>query len=470
MEYQLLKTEQKALEINLNTTIYGTFAEIGAGQEVARNFFQAGAAANTIAKTMSAYDKTYSDAIYGSEASGRYVCESRVYKMLDHEWQLLDERLKAVKPTATFFAFSDSVTTINYSKTVNGQGWLGIRFQLVPGEEPNEIVVHTKLLDNDTKLQQEAVGVLGVNLLYAVYYLNHDPKQLVKSLHDGLRGRLNVDHIRLTGPNFNHVDNRLLVFYLVKYGLTELAIFDENHMGVHASEILYKKSLMVVRGHFKPPTLVTLDVFKSGFEQFLLEPNVHEEKSMIMAELTLDYLRSYSTELDEEDFLQRADLLNLLGYKVIVSDCTNHQMMINYMSDHKIQNLGLVIGVRELLDIINEKYYENRDGRLLVAFGELFTRNIKIFAYPALDKEKNNTLTAYNLPVPEGISFLYKHLINAQQIVEIDHYNPDLLKILPQNILEEIKKGSDVWKQGVPDIIYQTIVEKGYFNFKKQEN
>jgi len=225
-----------------------------------------------------------------------------------------------------------------------------------------------------------------------------------------------------------------------------------------------------VRGHFKPPTLVTLDVFKSGFEQFLLEPNVHEEKSMIMAELTLDYLRSYSTELDEEDFLQRADLLNLLGYKVIVSDCTNHQMMINYMSDHKIQNLGLVIGVRELLDIINEKYYENRDGRLLVAFGELFTRNIKIFAYPALDKEKNNTLTAYNLPVPEGISFLYKHLINAQQIVEIDHYNPDLLKILPQNILEEIKKGSDVWKQGVPDIIYQTIVEKGYFNFKKQEN
>ncbi|HOY14871.1 MAG TPA: TonB-dependent receptor, partial [Saprospiraceae bacterium] len=125
MEYQLLKTEQKALEINLNTTIYGTFAEIGAGQEVARNFFQAGAAANTIAKTMSAYDKTYSDAIYGSEASGRYVCESRVYKMLDHEWQLLDERLKAVKPTATFFAFSDSVTTINYSKTVNGQGWLG---------------------------------------------------------------------------------------------------------------------------------------------------------------------------------------------------------------------------------------------------------------------------------------------------------------------------------------------------------
>ena len=466
MDYQLLKTEQKALEINLNNAIYGTFAEIGAGQEVARNFFQAGAAANTIAKTMSAYDKTYSDAIYGPEISGRYVCEARLYKMLDHEWQLLDERLRNIKPDSTFFVFADTVTTINFSKTIKGQGWLGIRFQLVPDGPPNEIVIHTKLLDNDAKLQQEAIGVLGVNLLYAVYYLNHDPKFLVKSLHDGLRGRITVDHIRLSGPNFNHVDNRLLVFYLVKYDLSELAIFDKNHLGIHASEFLYKKSLMVVRGHFKPPTLVTLDVFKSGFATFIQEPSVEESRSLIVAELTLDYLRSGDGELDEEDFFQRADLLNALGYKVMVSDCTNHQVMINYMADYKIPKLGLVIGVRELLDIINEKYYTNRDGRLLVAFGELFTRNIKIFAYPASDQNGGEVLTAYNLPVPDGITFLYKHLINENQIVEIQNYNEDLLNIFPHKVLDMLQLDEPGWEEMVPEVVASTIKEKGYFKSK----
>ena len=467
MEYQLLKTEQKALEINLDLSIYGTFAEIGAGQEVARNFFQAGAAANTIAKTMSAYDKTYSDAIYGFEESGRYVCESRLYKMLNHEWQLLEERLNNVRKESTFFVFSDTVTTINYTKTAKGQGWLGIKFQLIPGGEPNEIVVHTKLLDNDTKLQQEAIGVLGVNMLYAVYYHNHDPRILVQSLIDDLHGRLTVDLIRLSGPNFNHVDNRLLIFYLVKYGLTELAIFDENHKAIHASEFLYKKSLMVVRGHFKPPTLVTLDVFRSGYEQFIQEPIVDPNKSFIVAELTLDYLKSFDQDLDEEDFLQRADLLCHLGFKVMVSNCTNHQIMINYMADYKIQIIGLVIGVRELLDIINEKYYQNRDGRLLVAFGELFTRNIKIYGYPALNSEDKSILTAHNLPVPDGITFLYKHLINTQQIVEIENHDPTLLKITPQSVLEEIKNGPGSWEDELPPVIAAKIKEKGYFEYMK---
>ena len=245
-----------------------------------------------------------------------------------------------------------------------------------------------------------------------------------------------------------------------------MAIFDENHLGIHASEFLYKKSLMVVRGHFKPPTLVTLDVFKGGFQQFLKEPNVEVEKSYIVAELTLDYLRSGTGELDEEDFFQRADLLNALGYKVMVSDCTNHQVMINYMEDFKIPNLGLVIGVRELLDIINEKYFTNRDGRLLVAFGELFTRNIKIFAYPAKEAD-GSLLTAYNLPVPDGITFLYKHLVNEQQIVEIDNYNEELLTILPHEVLDKLQLGETGWESQVPDIVAAIIKEKSYFKFRK---
>jgi len=462
MEYQILKTEQKALEINLNEGIYGTFAEIGAGQEVARNFFQAGAAANTIAKTMSAYDKTYSDAIYGPEASGRYVCESRLYKMLEHEWNLLDERLKTIKPNTSFFVFADTVTTINYSKTVKGHGWLGLRFQLTPGSPPNEVVIHCKLEDNDIKLQQEAVGVLGVNLLYAAYYHKDNPRVLVKSLLDGLQGRLTVDLLRVKGPDFDNYDNRLTTFYLVKYGLTELAIFDENRMGIHASEFLYKKSLMVVRGNFRPPTNVTLDVFKTGFEQFKNEPYIDENLSYIIAELTLDYLKDVDGHIDEDDFLQRAELLCMLGHKVLITNCNNHQMIINYMTDYKIKNLGLVIGVNELLDIINEKYFGNQDGRLLVAFGELFTRNIKIYAYPAL-KEDGTLLTKSNLPVPEGITFLYRYLIESQQIVDIEHFDPLLLDIYPRKILQLILEGKTGWEDDIPKLLVEKIKKDKFF-------
>ena len=470
MSYQILKTEQKALEINLNPSIYGTFAEIGAGQEVARNFFQAGAAANTIAKTMSAYDKTYSDAIYGVEPSGRYVCESRLYKMLDHEWNLLEERLQSNRPNTNFFVFSDTVTTINFTKTVKGQGWLGLRFQLSPGSFPNDLVVHVKLEDNDTRLQQEAIGILGVNILYAAFYHNKDTVSFIQSLHDGLKGRAIIDLVRLKGPDFAHVDNRLLSFYLVRYGLTDVAMFDENRMSIHGSEFLYRKSLMVVRGHFKPPTVVTLDVFRSGFEQFRNESYVDPEKSCIMAELTLDNLHKDIEKVSEADFIERTEMLCQLGYKVMITNCTNHQALISYLEDFKITTTGLVIGVRELLEIINEKYYQNQDGRLLVAFGELFTRNIKIYAYPALAEDRKQMLTAGNLPVPEGITFLYKHLLNSHQIAEIEKYDSDLLQILPQNVLGLIKSGDTSWETLVPAQLVGLIKEKEYFGYKSETN
>ncbi len=176
MERKLLETEQKALEINLDEKVYGSFAEIGAGQEVARHFFQVGAAAGTIAKTISAYDKVMSDKIYGIESTGRYVCESRVYKMLDHEYELMESRLENDRPNSCFFAFADSVAAINYQRTIRGSGWLGIRFQLSPGGVPNDLVIHVKMLDNDNQLQQQAIGILGVNLIYACYRYHTDPE------------------------------------------------------------------------------------------------------------------------------------------------------------------------------------------------------------------------------------------------------------------------------------------------------
>lgn len=467
MEHKLLNTEQKALEINLNPLIYGTFSEIGAGQEVARNFFQAGAAAGTIAKTMSAYDKTYSDAIYGIEESNRYVCESRLYKMLDHEWELLDERLVGVKD-GNFFVFADTVAAINYHKTIKGNGWMGLRFKLTPDGPINEMVIHVKMLDNDNKLQQEAIGVLGVNMIYACYYYKDHPERMVMSLIDGLKGRVNVDLIRVKGDDFNHTENRLLSLYLVKNGISDLTIIDEHKQSVHASEFLYKKSLMVVRGNFKPPTLVTEDVIKSSFKQFASEPYIEEEKSVLVMELTMEYMFNSDGRIDDEEFLDRMDLLNSMGYKVILSNCNNHQMMINYMSDYKIKHLGIVLGVRELLDIVTDKYESNQDGRLLVAFGELFTRNIKIYVYPAANQNSDQLMDATNMPVPDGIKFLHKHLVDSQQIVPITGYNKDLLHIYPKMVLGYIKEGSDEWMSKVPSEVVDIILDKNIFDFNSK--
>lgn len=460
----ILKTEQKALEINLNEKLYGTFAEIGAGQEVARNFFQAGGAAGTIAKTMSAYDKTYSDAIYGIEEKSRYVCESRVYKMLDHEYGLMEDRLQPVRPETNFFVFADTVAAINYNKTIKGNGWLGVRFQLDPHSKPNELVLHAKMLDQDNKLQQEAIGVLGVNMIFACFFYQDNMEYFIHSLLDGIENRVCIDMIRLSGPDFESVDNRLLAMYSVKYNLTDVTMFDEKGLSIHASEWLYKKSLMVVRGHYRPPTLVTEDVFKSSYKQFIEDADQEPDRCSLVAELTMENL-TRDGMLTDEDFLARADMLCAMGFYVIVSDCSNHQNLINYLSDFKIKKLGLVIGARELLEIIEEKYEQNQDGRLLVAFGELFTRNIKIYVYPAYEPNGDKLMTAHNLPVPEGIRFLYQHLLNSEQVVEVRHYNPELLHIMPSNVLQSIIDNEN-WEQHLPKAVASVIKKKSLLGYQ----
>ncbi len=463
----ILKPEQKALNINLNKKIYGTFAEIGAGQEVARNFFQAGAAVGTIAKTMSAYDKTYSDSIYGAEESGRYVCESRLYKMLDHEYRLMVERLTVVRPETCFFVFADTVAAINYKKTIKGHGWLGVRFQLKPDGPANDLLIHVNLKDQSNHLQQEVIGVLGVNMIYACYKFHHDMDEFVQSLIDGIWGRLEIDMIRLEGPDFSDFDNRLLTFKTVKHGLSEVAMFSKHSKSIHASEFLWKKDLMVVRGHFKPPTTVTEDVFEAGLAQFKNEEGVEEERATIMAELTMSNL-SVNGHIDEADFLQRADLLCAMGYNVIISNCDNHQTLVNYLSDMNIGKLGLVIGVKELYLIIDEKYNNNQDGRLLVAFGELFNRNITVYVYPAYLRKGQELVSARTLIVPEGIHFLYKHLIDAGQIVDIENYNQEKLDIMPWNILDFIKK-EEAWEHLVPNEVAKVIKDKGMFGYKSEK-
>ncbi len=463
---QILETEQKALEINLDDRIYGTFSEIGAGQEVARYFFQVGAAAGTIAKTMSAYDKIYSDEIYGPEPAGRYVCESRLYKMLNHEFDLMETRLKHDRPNTCFFVFADTVAAINFSKTIKGEGWLGLRFQLKPGGKTNDLVIHVKMLDNDNRLQQQAIGVLGVNLIYAVFRHNNDVEVLLQSLMDSLRGRISIDMVRLTGPDFA-VDNRLLSLWLIKHKMSDVAMFGPDKRNVHASEFLYRKNVLVVRGSFRPVTLVNEDMIQKSWEQFLKEKDVDPKKSYMLTEITLDNLM-LEGELDEQDFLDRADLLCALGQTVMISNCEQHQKLIHYFSDFKPPKLAMVLGVKQLLDTINDKFYNNQDGRLLTAFGELFTRNVSVYVFPMLQEGSDAPMTAENMPVPDGVKFLYRHLLDSKQVVDIVDFDKENLHIYSKQVLGMIRHDEEGWDALVPDKVAKLVREKFLFGFPAQ--
>ena len=465
---QTLETEQKALDINLDSTIYGTFSEIGAGQEVARYFFQVGAGSGTIAKTMSAYDKVYSDKIYGPEPSGRYVCESRLYKMLDHEYDLMTTRLQNERPGTNFFVFADTVSAINFSRTILGNGWLGLRFQLHPDGEPNDLIVHARMHDADNRLQQQAIGILGVNMVHACYMRRGSLEELINSLLDGLRGRVSIDMIRLSGPDFRDVDNRLLSLYLVKYGLTEVSMFGADRRPIHASEFLYRKSCLLVRGSFRPVTLVNFDMIQSSFEQFRETKKVEPRKSYLLTEITLSNLKGENDTVDDQDFLDRAELLNAMGQTVIISNCDSYQELTHYLAEYKVPLIGLVIGARELLDLMTQRYYDNLDGKLLSAFGELFARTVQFFVYPAQQEGSAELMTAQNLPVPEGVRFLYQHLLEGNQIVDVEGFNPDVLHIYSKRVLEMISSSEEGWEQMVPAKVANLIKEKCLFGFPAQ--
>ncbi len=462
-----IDTDQKALTINLDPHIYGTFAEIGAGQEVARHFFQVGAAVGTVAKTMSAYDKVYSDEIYGREEKGRYVCQSRLFKMLDHEYQLMEERLTQHRPDTNFFVFADTVATINYERTIKGHGWLGLRFQLQPRQQPNDLILHVRLFDKNAQQQQEAIGILGVNLIYAAYFHHGDIEQLIRSLMDGLDGRLSVDMVHLTGPDFSHLDNRLLSYYLVKHGLTPVAMFGPDGHNMHPSEFLYKKSALVVRGNFLPPTKVNMDMLRSGMRQFASEPEVTVGEAVALVEITLDHLH-YSTNV-VKDFTDRADLLCALDQTVIISNCSERYRLIQYLSDYKLKKIGLVIGVEELRDIFT-RHNDDDDGDLLISLGKLFRRNAKIYAYPSIDRQTNRLLNCVNMHLPEGITFLFSHLMKKGKIEDIRQVDRDILSIWSQVAFKKIQANESGWEQMVPEEIAGLIKAQGLFGYRGNAN
>ncbi len=456
-----LDTDQKALEINLNEQIYGTFAEIGAGQEVARYFFKVGAAAGTIAKTMSAYDKTYSDEIYGVEKSGRYVCENRLYKMLDHEYDLLVNRLEGVRSDSCFFAFADTISTLNYHRTIKGNGWLGIRFQTHPDTPPNDIVLHVKLLDNSTRQQQAAIGKLGVNLVYACFNFVEEPEKLLCSLMEQLHGRIKIDMVRFSGAAFP-MDSRLVAYWLVKNGLTDVSLLTSNGENLHASEMLYKKNMMVVRGNFRPVTLTTQDVITKAFAQFCLTNELEEGRNAFLFAEIMPAIATDSKEAGERDFLERVIMLNHLGYNVMVSDCREHEKIAKYFSDFKLRKIALTLGARKLEQIIQRKVEQNTDAGVLSLFGELFRKPIEIYVYPALLRGYGELVTSKNLSIPEEVKFLYRHLLQNNFLVDVEDHDPSLLLIYGKEVLNAIRTNKSGWQRNVPPVISELIMAKSY--------
>ncbi|MDX2189277.1 MAG: TonB-dependent receptor [Bacteroidota bacterium] len=470
MNKQVLGVKQKALQINLDKKTYGSFAEIGAGQEVAAHFFKAGAASMTVAKTMSAYDMTFSDAIYGAEESGRYVVESRLLKMLAKEYSLLEIRLNEKRGADThFFSYANTLTTISYDKTRLGHGWMGVRFQLHPLSEPNECIIHFNLLDNDAILQQHAVGVLGVNLIFACLYRHENPEDLILTLMEELANdRVEIDMFRIEGPDFKHIDNRLTSLLLVKHKFTPAALFNPEGQVLQASDFFYKKDIIAYRGRFRPFTLVNKDMYEKGIDQFEAEEHVDKDNLVKVAELTLHNLQSASEskEINLKDFLDRADLLCSQGYTVLVSDYQGYYRLAGYFSTFTKRHIGIILGMFNLVDIFNEDFYKKLPGGILGAFSSLFAPNVKLYVYPI--KRKDGTFwNCHNFEAPANLKYLYQHLIENNKIEDISNYDESILDITSDNVYKMISEGQPNWEHLVPEEVAKVIKSQKLFGYKE---
>src|SRR6184192_963493 len=466
MTSELHGTHQKALYINLDPTKYGTFAEIGAGQEVARWFFRVGGAAGTIAKTISAYDMIVSDAIYGP--CERYVSRQRLQSMLDHEYALLLERLAAKRgDTTKFFAFANTVAARSYSRHDEAHGWMGVKFQAAPNTEPSEIIIHVRMLDKENVQEQETLGIIGVNLIYAACCYHADPETVIASLMDNLsRDRIEVDMIKFAGATFKDLDNRLMALQLVTLGLTDSAMFTANGEVVQAAEVLYKKAILVERGSFRPVTKVTLDMLECAQAQFVQEPAVQGEPLVVLMEMTLKNLTEGGV-IDYRDFLDRVDLLGSLGKTVLISNYGEYYRLAAYLFRYTKKMIGVVMGVPTLREIFEEKYYADLEGGILESFGRLFKNALKLYVYPLKDPASGALITAENLRVAPNLRHLYAYMLENLYIQGLRGYSETCLPIFSRDVLAKIRKGDRSWEEMVPPQVAALIKERKLFGYKE---
>lgn len=458
-------TRQKALSVNLDPRRYGTFAEIGAGQEVVRWFFRVGAGAGTIAKSMSAYDMQVSDAIYGR--AGRYVCRERLQAMLDQEHQLNLDRLREARgETSTFFAFADTVAARGYKGGSECHGWMGIKFQAHPRDEDSQVIIHVRMLDNETALQQEALGIVGVNLVYGAFAFNHEPEMLVDSLLDGLStSRIEIDMIEFSGIAFRRVDNRLMSLKLVELGLSGAAMFAANGDVLQPSEFLYRKPILVERGSFRPVCNVNLDMLRCAHEKFSELPDVRGKEVAQIMEITMRNLKAEG-EIDRRDFLARADVMAACGMNVLISDYSEYYRLAAYLSQCTKEKIAITMGAASLRELFDEKYYSELEGGILESFGRLFKNDLKIYCYPLLDSETGNLTTCESLEIQQDLQQLYGYLLGRGGINNLDNFSHDCLSIFSRDVLRKIGECDPSWESMVPDSVANVIKERKFFDYQ----
>jgi hypothetical protein len=466
-ERTIYSTKQKAVKINIEDNVFGTLAEIGGGQEVARAFFQAGGASGTVAKSISAYDKTFSDYYYNNNKPGRYVSDDRLIKMLNKEYEDLQNVItKNISEDSLFFAFADTVETLNYHKTNNAHGWMGVRFQVSKRSEPNEIKIHFNLKENDATLQQYTLGTLGVNLIYACFHYNQRPDTFLQSLMDNLDNfRIEIDTASMIGPDLDYVDNRLLGVQLVKNGMTHAVMFDKQGNIARPADMIYKKNVIAIRGSFRPITYVGFDMIKSSIHMLKRECEEYDKsKTVVLCEITMRNLMA-SGELDERDFLARVDILNGMNQNVMVSNYTYFYRLTEFFNRYTINKLRVVVGVPTLKNLVQPKFYKDLKGGLMEAFGKLFAQNVKLYVYPLIENKRLQTGKLLN--VEEDLFYLYQHLINNDKIVDLENVNRAWQGIFSREALRMIQNGESGWESMMPIFISKQIKAQKLFGYKE---
>jgi hypothetical protein len=460
-----LNTRQKALKINLDPVCYGTFAEIGAGQEVARWFFKVGGAAGTISKSMSAYDMAVSDAIYGR--SRRYVSRERLQGMLDYEHGLNLERLRTTRGDSTaFFVFADTVAARNYLGTNECHGWMGVKYQAHPRDEDSQIIIHVRMLEPDNDLQQEALGMVGVNLLYAAFFLHHKPEWMLESLLDNLStDRVEIDMIEFSGIEFRHVDNRVMSLKLVQMGLSGAAMFGPSGEVLQTSEVLRKRPVLVERGSFRPVTKVNIDMIHSARESFAADPDVEASQIVELMEITMRNL-VVAGKIDLNDFLARADVLAAAGKTVLISDYFEYHRLAAYLTRYTSEPIAVTMGVGSLQELFKEQYYAGLEGGILEAFGKLFTKNLRIYVYPLKHRDTGLLNTVHTVEMPADLTSLFHYLRDRGRIRQLENFDESLLDIFSRDVLRKIKEGDTDWETMVPPEIAKVIQSRGFFGYR----
>ena len=463
MKHEIIPTNRKALVINIDTNLYGSFAEIGGGQEVARHFFQAGGASETIAKTISAYDKRFSDSFYNDNKPGRHVSEQRLVKMLDYEFKEVTHLLSARNDENTFFSLANTMEVLNYAKTNKSHGWMGVKFQLTPNSKPNIVIMHIKLLENDALLQQQTIGTLGVNLLYACKYYHESPNKFLQSLTDNLTiDRYRITMMRMSGPELDYVDNKLLAVQLVKNKMTHAIMFDKQGNVQQPSDMLYKKNVLALRGSFLPVTYIAKDILNKSMAMFAKDKDYEHDNTLSFCELSINNILTKG-EVNEQEFLNRVDMLVSIGQNVMISDIPEYYKLVEFFSQFKLKNLRIVMGMPTFEKVLNKKYYNDLAGGILEAVGKMFPSNMKLYIYPTKKTAKSDIITSDDIIMDDDVKMLFDYLKKNRYILDINSAMKNQLHISARKILKMIIIGDTEWEKYVPISVARIIKEKNLY-------